>query len=347
MPKGEYLQYGGQAVVEGVMMRSPRYFAVACRAPNGKIILTTESIEKTWIGRQKWLKLPFLRGTLALLDSMALGYKALKFSSDIQIDPVHAPVKEGEEAAGKATPEISKTAANIQVGAAMFFGLAFGLFLFNYLPNLISEWMGPANQYAKNFLAEMVKIVLFLGYIWGISFIPDIFRIFQYHGAEHKAINTMEADQDLTMENTMRQTRLHPRCGTSFAIVVLIVSMLLFTFLPRYPLGESTNKIFNVTVRFFMEIAILPIVSGISYELIRFAGRMRNSSFVQALFWPGLMTQYITTKPPAEEHAEVALVALRSVVHAEETGELLKEADVVSDLPTHSVAVNQASQIAT
>lgn len=329
------------------MMRSPRYFSVACRAPNGKIILTTESVEKTWIGRQKWLKLPFLRGTLALLDSMALGYKALKFSSDIQIDPAHATPREGEEAVGEPQPPISKTAANVQVGAAMFIGLGFGLFLFNYLPNLISELMGPANQYAKNFIAEIVKVTLFLGYIWGISFIPDIARIFQYHGAEHKAINVMEADQELTMANTMAQTRLHPRCGTSFAIVVLIVSMLLFTWLPRYPLGESTNKIFNVTVRFLMEIAILPFVSGISYEMIRFAGKMRNSKFIQAMFWPGLMTQYITTKPPEEEHAEVAMVALRSVIHAEESGELLREADVVKDLPVHIVDVNHANQMAT
>lgn len=317
-------------------MRSPRYFSVACRAPNGKIVLTTESVEKTWIGRQKWLKLPFLRGSLALLDSLALGYKALRFSSDVQLDPAY----------GKGEPQsaqpVNKTAANIQVGAAMVGGLAFGLFLFNYLPNLLSEFLGPANQFAKNFATEVTKLLLFLGYVWGIGFIPDIYRIFQYHGAEHKAINVMEANQSLNMENTMAQTRLHPRCGTSFAIVVLLISMLLFTWIPRYPFGEH-NKIFNVTVRFLVESCILPIVSGISYELIRFAGKMRNSSFVQALFWPGLMTQYITTKPPERDQAEVALTALKSVIHAEETGELLVDPEQVAGL-SDSVADDKPSQ---
>lgn len=314
VPKGEYLQYGGQAIIEGVMMRTPRFFSVACRAPNGEIVTTTEAIEKTWIGRQNWLKLPFLRGSLALLDSMALGIRAMRFASNIQLEAQYQ--KDVEAAKLEKVP--SKRMQDISVAGAMVFALVFGIALFNLAPNLISANLGKAfgfkSDAAINFTTEMIKVIFFLGYVWLISRLPDIRRVFQYHGAEHKAINTLEAEQELTMENCQAQTRLHPRCGTSFAIVVLIVSIIMFTPLPRPQLG---NPMLNGFVRFLVEIPLLSIVAGISYELIRLAGKFRSQKWVNVLFAPGLATQYLTTVEPEDDQVEVALTALVACMEAE------------------------------
>lgn len=382
MPKGEYLQYGGQAIVEGVMMRSPRYFSVACRAPNDEIIVKTEAIEKTWIGRQQWLKRPFLRGSLALLDAMALGIRAMRFAANVQVAEEYAdPNAEVEEpkppktaarrmadmvlalalgavavyfgyghltavwgkaalivggflllsgfsmgtSLGKADEPL-KPNAGIQdaaIGATMVVSLGFGLFLFNYLPNLLAEFArrSPTQSWiGTNLISELIKMGLFLGYIGLIGLIPDIRRVFQYHGAEHKAINTLEADQALSIEMCRAQTRLHPRCGTSFAIIVLIVGLLTFTFVPRYPVSghPGPNIILDVTVRFFIELCILPIIAGISYELLRFAGTFRNEKWVNAAFKPGIWSQFLTTREPDEEQIEVALAALKACIDAEE-----------------------------
>jgi uncharacterized protein YqhQ len=320
VPQGEYLQYGGQAVIEGVMMRSPRYFSIACRAPNGAIVIQTEAVEKTWIGRQKWLKWPFLRGSLALLDTMALGTRSMRFAANVQLAPEHQPVEEGAEPA--APVEKSAKSSRVQdttIGGAMIFALLVGVLIFNYIPNLIAqnlERVGAAGM-TINFATEIVKIVIFLGYLALIGQSPDIREVFKFHGAEHKAINTMEAEQTLTMENCLAQTRLHPRCGTSFAITVLIVSMIVFTFVPRYPFGHSLGFLPDATIRFAVELIILPLISGIAYELIRLAGRFRRSEIVQVLFWPGLMSQYLTTREPEPKHVEVAMAALNAVILAE------------------------------
>jgi uncharacterized protein YqhQ len=341
MPEGEYLQYGGQAIVEGVMMRSPRYFAVACRAPNGEIITHVEPLEKTWIGRQKWLKWPFFRGSLALIDAMALGIKSLRFASNIQLDEAYAAPVEGEAdklTSKTADADKSKKIQEAQVAGAMVFGLGFGFFLFNFLPNLLAEQSKRAGVQSGtliNFITEIIKVTFFLGYIWLIGRLPEMKRVFQYHGAEHKAINTLEAIQELNMDNCRAQTRLHPRCGTSFAIVVLIVSMALFTFIPRYPLGQDHAMILNVIIRVALELLILPIISGIAYELIRIAGKFRNAAIIDALFKPGLMTQYLTTNEPDDSQIEVALAALQLVVDAEKNDAVTKT--VMSD-PELSVA---------
>lgn len=334
MPQAEYLQYGGQAIVEGVMMRSPRYFAVACRAPNGDIVLQTEALEKTWIGRQKWLKLPFLRGSLALLDAMALGIKAMKFASNVQLDEKFQPVKEAGEAEADAKPADktpSKSVQSASVAVAMFLGIVIGLFIFNFLPNLLSEQLRRfgTSPTIVNLVTEILKLIIFVGYIWMIGRLPEIREVFKYHGAEHKAINTMEASQPLDIETCQAQTRFHPRCGTSFAVIVLLISLLVFTFVPRYPFGESASSWANVSIRVLMEIAILPIVAGISYELLRIAGKFRSKRIVDAAFKPGIWTQRLTTNEPEGHQVEVALVALKAVIHAEETGELRSDSGAV------------------
>jgi uncharacterized protein YqhQ len=360
MPQAEYLQYGGQAIIEGVMMRSPRYFSVACRAPNGKIVLRTEALEKTWIGRQKWLKLPFLRGSLALLDAMALGIKAMRFASNVQMDEEHQPQPDPEAGEQiKTSKPPSKSVQSITIGLAMVVGLALGIFLFNVLPNLVSEhWFKTQTDMVKSLITETVKVVFFFGYIYGISRLPEIREVFKYHGAEHKAINTLEARQDLEMENCKLQTRLHPRCGTSFAVIVLIVGFILFPLVPRFHFDaihpEWMAKTLAALARVGVELLILPIIAGISYEMIRFAGKFRNQRWVMMAFKPGILTQYITTAEPNDGQVEVALTALKAVVKAEMTGELAEDpaevADVVAveveDLPEpQSAATNQPAQI--
>jgi uncharacterized protein YqhQ len=390
MPQGEYLQYGGQAIVEGVMMRSPRFFSVACRAPNGEIIVKTEAIEKTWIGRQQWLKRPFLRGSLALLDAMALGIRAMRFAAGIQIDERYADPSEATEAEKAPRPIGVRIAVNalmavlgailfavgqgwielvplagamprvltigglglflmgawgavelmrhdpakeerqpsarvqdVAIGGTMIVSLGFGMFLFNYVPNFVAESsqrvLDVKDFRVTNLVAEIVKVVIFLGYIGLIGLLPDIRRVFQYHGAEHKAINALEAEQALTPENCATQTRLHPRCGTSFAIIVLILGLLTFTFVPRYPVTGQPGSVFlDTTLRFLIELLILPLIAGAAYELLRIAGKFRNQAFVNAAFKPGIWSQYLTTREPDAEQIEVALASLQAVIDAEE-----------------------------
>jgi uncharacterized protein YqhQ len=372
------------------MMRSPRFFSVACRAPNGEIVIQTEAIDKTWIGRQQWLKKPFLRGSLALLDAMALGIRAMRFAANVQMadeyqDP-DAPAPEIPEpkpvglriatnvillvvglamvAGGLGQiPSVALTGSfgrvvavigaflafsggsglfnlfrkpadtaheapsgriqDAAIGATMLVSLAFGMFLFNYVPNLVAEFTQRAahtqDYRVINLVAELVKIVIFLGYIGLIGLMPDVRRVFQYHGAEHKAINTLEAEQELTIENCRAQTRLHPRCGTSFAIIVLLLGLLTFTFVPRYPVtGHQGNPFLDVTVRFFIELAILPFIAGAAYELLRLAGKFRNQTLVNLAFKPGIWSQYLTTREPDDEQIQVALDSLKACIHAED-----------------------------
>lgn len=313
-------------------MRSPRFFSVACRAPNGEIVHQTEAVEKTWLGRQKWLKLPILRGSLGILDQLILGNRALRFASNVQMDERYAkPTEEQLETEamteeGDPTPEPSQTVKpegkrmqDAVVMGAVILGLVIGLVLFKLTPNLISAWaggkLGLKQDWQINLITETLVITFFLSYIWLIGQMKEIKRVFEYHGAEHKAINAMEAGEPLDVGHCMRQTRLHPRCGTSFAIIVLIVSLFCFTFLPRPHIQPALLQGF---VRFLMEIPVLLVIAGISYELIRFAGKFRSQKIVMLMFWPGLMSQYLTTREPDEEQTEVALVALKEVIAAEE-----------------------------
>lgn len=328
MPKGEYLQYGGQAIIEGVMMRSPNYFSVACRAPNGEIVQQTEHLEKTWIGRQKWLKLPFLRGTLGILDAMALGIRAMRFATKVHMDPAYAKADEPVEVLTKSGKRIQ----DVAVAGTMVVSLAMAWFLFNMLPNILAEQLrrtGVKSGYAINAVTETIKGIFIFGYILLISRYKPIQEVFEYHGAEHKAINTLEANQELTIENCMKQTRLHPRCGTSFIVIVFIIGFVVSTLTPRYLISggqQSNNIIVDLLARQVVELLILtPVIAGISYELLRFAGKFRNATLVNIFFKPGLMTQLITTREPNEGQVEVALAALQAVVEAEEGAKANKE----------------------
>lgn len=289
------LQYGGQAVIEGVMMRSPRYFAVACRAPDGQIVLKLEDLANSWLSRLRWLNRPFLRGTLALLDAMALGIRALRFSADVQLEEQTQTVQQ-------------KRINDLAVGSTMVVGLLVGLALFVALPTTLTQLLAWKNPVLLNMLDGVIRIALFIGYVLAVGSLREIRRVFQYHGAEHKAINTFEAGLPLTMENAKQQSRIHPRCGTSFVMVVLILAIFVFSLTGRPP----------IWIRIPLHIALLPFVAGIAYEAIKLAGKYKDSRFTRWLLAPGLWSQRITTREPDEPQIEVALRALQAVVEKEQ-----------------------------
>lgn len=329
--KQKQFHYGGQAIIEGVMMRGPNDFGVAVRRSNGEIVTTSENVDSV-IGRFKWLDKPFLRGTLALIDSMALGIKALKYSADIAMaDAVEeeAAKKAEQEGAGSQTPadppveDPKKAKVNdIAVGAMMVVGLVLGLALFMLVPIFVvkplkTTWGLPG--WGSAALEGAVKITLFVGYVLAISLMKDIRRVFQYHGAEHKTINAYESKVELTVENVLQHTKVHVRCGTSFILVVLLASIVVFMFVPWQ----------SIAMRFAYKLMLLPLVAGIAYEVIRFAGRHKESPLSGMLVWPGLLMQKITTREPEPEMVEVAIKSLQAVLEAEAAGKQKPEAEAV------------------
>ena len=331
----ERQMYGGQAVVEGVMMRSPRYFAVACRRQSdGQIVVERENVESVTRAWQ-FLNKPFLRGILALVDALFMGTKALMYSANVQAtsipakpdgdvssssssDAVHAA--EAAEAAsgqGAFTGPISVAPAGtppingIVIGGTVFASLLIGMGMFWVLPDALTTLVfhfthTPVNHHTdllQNLTEGLIRIAIFLCYIGAISQMPNVKRVFQYHGAEHKAINALEAGVELTVENARAQSRLHPRCGTNFIFIVLIVSIFVFALFGRPP----------AYIRVPMHLGLVLVVVGISFEVLKFAGKYRHHWWAQILIAPGLATQYLTTRVPDDSQIECALAALKSV----------------------------------
>lgn len=327
----EYLTFGGLAVVEGVMMRSPHYYAVACRAPNGQIVVKTEALSETWIGRQKWLKKPFLRGTLALLDTMALGMRATTWAAAVQTDPKHQP-EGSEQAAPVSATKTTKAVEGLLFVGTIAFALSFQVLVFRQLPEHFAEEMVRAfthshsknvMPYATNYLAEVIKVLEIILFLALLSRLPSFVELFRYHGAEHKAINTIEAHKELTVDNAAAQTRLHPRCGTNFLIIVAMLNFIIVPAIPRDLLVPNTSPSWMLALsRLPINLVVLPIVAGISYEVIRAAGKAKDQRWVNTLLKPGLATQLITTAEPQPKHLDVAIASLKSVIQAEENGQL-------------------------
>jgi uncharacterized protein YqhQ len=308
----DYLMYGGQAVIEGVMMRSPRFFAVACRKPDGTVALLEEPVGGSLLGRLRWLNRPFLRGTLALVDALALGLKALSWAANVQaVADVEVAAASGAKRSGTDTSKVAEMA----IGATLALSLALGVGLFVVLPTLLTQVvqgaLGVEHPTARNVLDGVLRIAIFLTYVALISQMHNIRRVFQYHGAEHKAINTFEAGRELTLDNAVAASRIHPRCGTSFVVVVLLATIIIHSLFPRPE---------HALVRVGVHLALLPIVAGTSYELIRWAGRCRNSTVLRTMLAPGLWSQALTTREPTTDQVEVALEALKNVV-ARENGQ--------------------------
>ena len=316
--------YGGQAVIEGVMMRGPRFFAVACRRENNEIVVRQECIETTMKGFQ-WMNKPFLRGALAMIDSMVLGIKALTYSADIAMaDAQPSDAAEKLKAADDVAKSKSQSINDITIGITMVLGVLLGLMIFigapQYVVGLLQDKIHSAIW--KNIAAGGVKLILFVGYIAVISRMNDVKRVFQYHGAEHKVINTFESGQELCPENFCKHTTIHPRCGTSFLLVVVLVSTIIYIFL-----GWKASLIGRIGIR----LLFLPLIAGIAYEVIRFAGKHRDSKIMKALLAPGLWMQKLTTNEPTDDQIEVALCALKAVMEKEQEAAGLNEASAVCD----------------
>lgn len=275
---------GGQAVIEGVMMRGFGKVATAVREPDGNINVQVKPVHSI-ADRYPILKLPFLRGTVNLFESLVLGMKSLSFSA---------------QAAGEEDEQLSDKELALTIIFA--FGLACVLFI--AIPTFAAKFLHSITDDPVIFnLAEgFLRLIIFLLYILGISQMKDIQRVFQYHGAEHKTIFCYEADLPLTVENVRKFPRLHPRCGTAFLLIVMLVSIFVFAFL-GWP---------DLWLRILSRIILLPVVAGIAYEIIRFAGRSQNS-LVHLAILPGLWLQYLTTREPDDSMIEVAIASLKAV----------------------------------
>ncbi|MFH1138563.1 MAG: DUF1385 domain-containing protein [Pseudomonadota bacterium] len=303
----EKFNVGGQAVLEGVMMRSPKALAVAVRKPNGEVVVK----ESRWRGisdRVPLLKRPFFRGVVVLIEAMVNGIDALTFSANQAL--------EGENQDALGPWALTGTIA---------FSLGLGVALFVILPHYLSLLLGRlgpiafgVDSLAFHAADGVIKLAVFLAYIWGISLLKDIARVFEYHGAEHKSIYAYEDGRELTVENAREYSRLHPRCGTAFIIVVLMISILLFAVV--FPLIAARVQGGGWLVQlFFVGIKILLLfpIAGAAYELNRFAGRHMDWWLLKAAIMPGLWVQRITTKEPSDDQIEVALIALKKALALE------------------------------
>lgn len=311
--------YGGQAVIEGVMMRGKDNFAISVRKQDGEIISQTEPVP-TLFKRLVWMKKPFLRGTLALIDSMYLGMKALMFSANIAMEDIEEEEakKKGEETKPKSD---HGKINDIAVGFTMVIGMLFAMGLFLLVPIILTKLLRGLTEtsWMLSIIEGFIKIGIFVGYVWLISFMPDIKRVFKYHGAEHKTINAYEAGVPLTVENVKEHTKVHVRCGTSFIFVVLLASILILIIVADHlPHGSLADTSFaSYFARWIYKILLLPIIAGISYEIIKFAGTRKDKLYTKLLLAPGLAMQKLTTEEPDDSMIEVAISSLKSVIDKE------------------------------
>lgn len=308
------------------MMRSPHFLAVAIRKPDNRILLR-EQPWKGWADRFPILKRPLVRGICTLLESMINGIEALSYSANMAVvhDPENTKREEPEELSAWA------------IFGSIFFAFVMGMALFvaapHYLTALISS-TGIFTQGVQNPLFHLIdgfiKVLFLVSYVYLIAFMKDIRRVFQYHGAEHKSIYTFEQGEELTIENARKYSTLHPRCGTSFLLFLLIISILVFSVL--FPLinatNLSTNPFLNHTILVFIKVLLLFPIAGISYEFIRLSANRMNNPIFKILIWPGLVLQKLTTREPNDEQLEIALASLRRVLVLERTPSALSEKDV-------------------
>jgi uncharacterized protein YqhQ len=304
LESGEETLVGGQAVIEGVMMRAPHSYCVAVRKPNGEIV-TEEKPLARMSEQHRIFKYPVLRGVGTLYQAMVLGFKALKFSANSMLES-DAPKVEQKEI------------PNWAISLNLLLSLAFFIFMYKFVPlyavTSLEKWY-PVLQgrIAFNAADGLIRMAIFLTFLFVISRMKDIHRVFEYHGAEHKVVFNFESGKPVNVPNAQSFTTYHPRCGTSFLMVVMVVSMVVYTLIPFSGFG----------MKLLSRVILLPVIAGVSYELIRFAAK-RRGSFLATLTAPGLWLQRITTKPPSDEQAAVAIHALDGAMALEESqgGEL-------------------------
>jgi uncharacterized protein YqhQ len=324
LESGEETLVGGQAVLEGVMMRSPHAWAIACRKPSGEVVTMSEPLERP-SEKHKWMAWPVVRGVMTLGYAMNLGYRALRFSANVAIEDMMqedaktdhvataasaVPPKRSEaessesQASSSKSREKAATISNWLAAVNILLSLAFFIFMYKYIPLLAAtelKKVDPAlgGRIVFNLIDGGIRLVLFLLFIWGVSLWKDIRRVYEYHGAEHKTVFAFENGDPLNTEAVQKYSTYHPRCGTSFLMTVMLISIGFYMLVPFTAFWA----------RFASRIALLPIIAGVSYEIIRFAAKHRGSLFA-LMTAPGLWLQRITTKPPSDEQAQCAIAAL-------------------------------------
>jgi uncharacterized protein YqhQ len=307
LESGEETLVGGQAVLEGVMMRSPHAWGIAVRKPSGEITTHSEPLEKL-SDKHRWMGWPVVRGVITLGHAMSLGFRALRFSANVVLDQV--PVNDK----GKKL-EMNGWLAAINI----ILSLGFFIFMYKFLPLLAATELKRVSpifgeRIVFNLVDGAIRIALFLLFIWSTSLLKDIRRVYQYHGAEHKTVFAFEAGDPLETGAVQKYSTYHPRCGTSFLMTVMIISILVYTLVPAA----------TFWARFASRIALLPLIAGLSYEIIRFAAKHRGSLFA-LMTTPGLWLQRITTQPPADDQVQCAIIALDEAMALEKQrgGELV------------------------
>ncbi len=290
----DLIRVGGQAVIEGVMMRSPNSMAVAVRRPNGEIVVKRERLN--FFSEKKFLsKLPLARGVVSLLSALVLGMRALNFSANQSL-------------------EEEKEVSSWAMGLTFTFALGFGIFLFFLIPLFLTKWlrfaipMVSTSGIVFNLIDGVIRLLIFVAYLRAISSFKEIRRIFEYHGAEHKSIFALESGEVLSADRVKTFSYLHPRCGTSFLLIVMVVSILVFALIPhQLPFGYKVAS----------RIVFIPLIAGLAYEVIRFADQKRERKSMRYIIQPGLWLQRMTAREPSEDQIEVALRALREVLELE------------------------------
>lgn len=289
------ITYGGQAVLEGVMMRSPSSWAVAVRTPEGEITEVVRDIESPMQRRRLW-RLPVIRGVVALGESLAIGFRALAISANV--------ASQERDENGEIQTQISRG----QIIFSFAIAIGFALMLFKVGPALLTNWLPIESTSLFVVVEGLIRVTVFIGYILLISLLPDLRRVFQYHGAEHKAINALEAGAELTPANVQRYSLIHPRCGTAFLLWVMVIAIFVFALVGRpdwYWLIAS-------------RVLLLPVIAGIAYEVIRYAGMHQSNRVLMTLLAPGLWLQRLTTREPTVDQVEVSIRALERVLAKEQ-----------------------------
>jgi uncharacterized protein YqhQ len=284
------ISYGGQAVIEGVMMRGQKAFAIAMRAPDGNIVVHKENLAKVY--RSRITTIPFLRGVILLWDALGLGMRALTVSANTQT---------GEEEKLEGPALYLTLALSLAIGIGVFFLLPAGV------GGLAEKYLGWS-PFLNNLLEGMLRLALLVGYIWAIGFMPDVRRLFAYHGAEHKTINAFEAGAELTPENVARYSLQHARCGTAFLLTLVLISILVFTFLGPLPMFW----------RLASRVLLIPVLAGIAVEYIRWTANHLDWPIVRLMIKPNLALQSLTTREPDRSMLEVAIESFKTMRNAEQ-----------------------------
>ncbi len=310
------LQVGGQAVIEGVMMRAPGRIATAVRRAGGDIVVKWKAYTSL-AEKHRFFRLPVVRGAVGLVEMMFIGIETLNFSAEVAMHDIERKenVSGNGTSGGGQEPGVSpkpvKTKSNWKIALTVVFSLTVGIAVFFLTPLVVATQFFTVDQdaFAFNIVAGIIRIALLLGYLSAISLMKDVKRLFRYHGAEHKAVFTFESGGELTPGIAMGYTRFHPRCGTSFILIVMVSAILLFAILDTILIGMLGT--ITLPVRLLTHIPFIPLVGGVAYEFIRWSAKRSTTPLGRALVAPGLWLQRITTKEPEDGMLEVAIVALK------------------------------------